>query len=405
MRSIPTAAALLTILLLTAAKEDPVPVAARAVNEFAFDLHRKLPAGENVFFSPYSVSAALAMTREGARGETGAQMDRVFHWEGRAAARLTNALDGSLAPRTVRDGHGNDAREVPAYELHTANAVWAQEGLPVDPGFKGVLTELFGAPLRRIDFRETEKARAAINDWVEEQTKDRIKDIVPEGLPTPDTLLTLANAIYFKGAWNDPFKERFTKKGPFTTAAGAEVRADFMNRTGEYRYAETGDVQVLEIPYRKGDTSMLVFLPRKKGGLAAIEAGLRAETFDRLVAKMSHARVAVKLPKFEMEFSEDLADTLPGMGMPDAFIGGKADFSGMTKASKLFIGAVLHKAWVKVDEAGTEAAAATVVMMLRGGMPSGEPIRFTADRPFLFAIRHTKTSAILFLGRVVNPGN
>ena len=379
--------------------------AADAANQFGFDLHRKIGAGGgNVFFSPYSVSAALAMTREGARGETGAQMDRVFRWKLRSAAELTRELDDALAPRTVKEGYGDSAKELPAYELSTANTVWAQEGLAVEPAFRNVLTERFSAPLRRLDFTKTEAARKAINDWVAKETKDRILDIVPEGLPAADTLMALANAIWFRGAWKDPFKEGFTKPGPFTTAAGAKVETPFMNREGSYWYHETPDAQVLEIPYRERDTAMIVVLPKPGVDLAKVERELTAASFSDLAAKLAPEQVSVRFPKFELTWAKDLAEVLPAMGMPYAFSGRKADFTGITKTDPLMIGNVLHKAWLKVDEAGTEAAAATVVMMLQGGAPSGEPIPFIADRPFLFAIRHAKTGAILFLGRLADPG-
>jgi len=402
MRSI--ALTLLVALLAVPASAGKTAVEpATANNAFAVDLFGVLRTREgNLFFSPYSVSAALAMTRQGAKGDSAAQIDEVFHWGGGVDAKAHRALAKALVAENVTDGHGEDAKEVPAYEMHVANALWAQAGLPVKKPFAGVLDREFGAPLRRLDFRDTAAARKAINDWVAQQTRDRIRDIVPEDLPTPDTLFALANAIWFKAAWDEPFRERWTKEAPFTTTAGEVFEVALMHRTGDFRYAEDDAVQVVEIPYRGGRTSMLVVLPKKADGLPAVEKALTSAKLAGWTDALRDRQVAVKLPRFEITCPTDLTGTLKGMGMPDAFDGKKADFTGMTDERPLFVGAVLHKAFVKVDEAGTEAAAATVVMMMKGGMPP-DPVAFTADHPFLFLIRHRATGLVLFMGRFESP--
>ncbi len=402
-----TAILLIALLCTLTFGARPAPVspdaAARANNLFAADLYRALKdKSGNLFFSPYSVTTALAMTREGAKGETAAEMDRVFHWNPRLPAEIHRALELALRPGEVREGWGDDAKDLPAFGLSVANALWAQEGLTVERPFSRTLAEEFMAPLQRIDFREAVAARKIINDWVAEQTKNRIRDIVPEDLPTPNTLFALANAIWFKAAWKDPFEAEWTRDSPFTTAAGKTVSAPLMHRMGSYGYAETGDAQVVEMLYRGGETSMVVVLPKAKDGLPALEEKLTGERLLKLIESIKPMQVRVKFPKFEITRSTRLTNILPKMGMPRAFTAGKADFTGMTTEQLLFIGAVLHKAFVKVDEAGTEAAAATVVMMLRGGPPR-EDAEFTADHPFLFLIRHRKTGAILFMGRVVDP--
>jgi serpin B len=392
---------------LVTAEVGPVPTgkaAATASNSFAFDLYGSLgKKSGNLFFSPYSISTALAMTREGAKGSTATQIDKVFHWPGGMTPTEHATLRSALAAGTVKEGWGKDAKQVPAHEMHVANALWAQKGLPVEEWFTKRLEGSYGAPLRRIDFTKTAAARKIINDWVAANTKDRIRDIIPEDLPTPDTLFALANAIWFKAAWKDPFKEEKTKTASFTSPGEEIFEVALMHRTGQYFYTADDDVQVVEIPYRGSETSMIVVLPKKEDGLAAVEATLTAAKYDGWVGKLKRAHVSLKLPKFEITLPTDLTATLLKMGMPDAFDGKKADFTGMTATKPLFIGTVLHKAFVKVDEAGTEAAAATVVMMLRGGPPSAKPIEFTADHPFFFAIRHRKTGCILFAGRFTGP--
>jgi serpin B len=383
------------------ARSDPRPVADGG-NAFAVDIYRALKARPgNLFLSPYSISAALTMTRLGAAGETAKQMDEVLHLpEGAAAGH--KALAAALRPRTVTDGYGRESKKVPTHELHIANALWGQEGMPLKSPFLSNLRNSFGAPLERIDFRNTAKARKIINDWVATNTKDRIRDIIPPDLPTPDTRLALANAIYFKASWRHPFSERGTRIESFTNGAGAVVEVPTMSISKELGYAETADVQILELPYRADETSMVVVLPKEKDGLPALEEKLTAKGMAAMLEKIATRPVDVRLPKFSFTTALDLTAVLPAMGMPDAFDGGKADFSEMTDAERLYIGAVLHKAFVAVDEAGTEAAAATVVMMRKGGAP-GVPVEFRADHPFLFLIRHRPTGCILFLGRVDDP--
>jgi len=394
----------LAAVTATTAQQPPAPAdVAAANNGFAVDLYRALAARPgSLFFSPYSISTALAMTREGANGATREEMDRVFHWTAATAPAAHRALQKALQPVLVKDGRGRNAREVLAYELHVANALWAQQGLAIERPFANALDQEFEAPLQRLDFTDQKAAREAINRWVAEHTKDRIRDIVPEDLPHPDTLLALANAIWFQAAWEDPFEARWTKPQPFTGADGRTPEVPLMHRVGSYRHFGDDDVQVCELPYRGGKTTMLVVLPRRKDGLPALEAKLTRERLDGWIAGLERANVAVKLPRFQVTWATDLGEVLKQLGMPMAFTAGKADFTGMTKASPLVIGPVLHKAWVQVDEAGTEAAAATVVMMLKGAPPQ-QPIEFTADHPFVFLIRHQQSGAILFAGRYAGP--
>jgi serine protease inhibitor len=399
--------AFLILLIATAAllAEEPAPSpTAKANNAFATDLYGVLRTKEgNLFFSPYSITTALAMTRAGARGETATGMDEVLHFGDGIPAAEHARLAAALQPGTVTEGWGEDATKHLAHEMRVANTIWAQDGLKMEAPFLATLKNGFKAPLERIDFTQTAKARKIINDWVAVKTEDRIRDIIPEDLPTADTLIALANAIWFKAAWKDPFNERFTAEAPFTTASGKQVPIPLMHRNGTFGYTETDDLKALEIPYRGEETSMVILLPRKPDGLPAVESALSADSLAGLIGAMKEQQVDAKIPKFEITAPIDLTGILPKMGMTAAFNADRADFTGMTTAKPLFIGAVLHKAFIKVDEAGTEAAAATVVMMMKGGVPHVQAT-FTADHPFLFLIRHRKTGLILFLGRFAGSG-
>jgi serpin B len=376
---------------------------AESSSAFAFDLYRAVHHREgNLFFSPYSVSVALAMTRAGAAGETASQMDAVLHLPVEAAAQGHRELARQLEPPLVPESAEAQAKQIPAYELNIANALWGQEELPIRKRFLAVLEDDYGAPLARVDFTQPAGARERINAWVEEETRKRIRNLIPEAQPSPNTRLALANAIYLKASWEDPFKVARTADGLFTTPAGDQVTAHFMHQTESLRYAGMDDLQVLSLPYRDRRMSMIILLPRKTSSLAELEAGLDAERVRRWLSELRPTHVHVALPRFEFESSFDLTDTLAGMGMPDAFDADRADFSQMSEV-ELFISLVLHKAFVAVDEEGTEAAAATAALMMLAGEPPRETIEFRADHPFLFFIQHRDTGAILFLGRVVDP--
>ncbi|MGE0708982.1 MAG: serpin family protein [Planctomycetota bacterium] len=406
MRITPAALALLTALALPAAAQERADREAVAgLEAFALDLHRALAKGDaNGCCSPYSVWAALAMTREGARGETAAQLDQVFGYP-KDLTRAQEALRAGLKPRKVSlwDEQARKMVERPAYELQVANRLWGQEGTSFLPDYLVTLERRYQAPLERIDFRtQSELARKKINDWVAEQTRQRIKDIVRPPLPTPLTRLVLANAIFFKASWLEPFEPRATRAEPFF-APGKEVKAKLMHGQWHLAYVEDQGAQVLELPYLDRQTSMLVILPRQRDGLAALERTLTPARLAGWLKGMRRPDVQVALPRFTFTADANLTEVLPALGMPLAFDPAKADFQGIS-ADKLWIGAVLHKAFIAVDEQGTEAAAATVVEMEGGAPPRPEtPKVFRADHPFLFLIRQRQTGAILFTGRVVDP--
>lgn len=291
---------------------------------------------------------------------------------------------------------------VPAYELSVANALWGQEGLPFEAPFLDALEKGFGAPLQRIDFRRSEEARSRINRWVEKNTKGRIENIVPPPLPTPETLLALANAIHFKAQWQEQFRREATEDAPFAVSESRRVPVPMMRQMETHGYAELEGGQLLELAYRGAQASMVILLPTRVDGLPELEARLDGDTLAEWLSSAKATRVAVQLPRFEFTTPSRLQEPLRKLGMEHAFDVGQADFRGMTGEVPLFIGAVLHKAFISLDEEGTEAAAATVMMMV-GAADMGEPVSFVADHPFLFLIRHRPTGCILFLGRVVDP--
>jgi len=378
-----------------------VTAAADGGNAFALDLYAELaPAKGNLFLSPSSIHTALAMTYVGARGRTATQMAKTLHFT-LGPKRLHPAFEGLLkklrSPRT-------DYRKKPAYELHVANALWGQTGYPWHDEFLRLAEAHYAAGLRQLDFRRTEQARGEINGWVARQTKDKIKDLIPPGAITPVTRLILTNAIYFKSNWAQKFSEKATRDEAFRLSADKTVQTAMMHQQRRFGYTETDAVQVLALPYTYHDLSMIVLLPKAVDGLPALEKSLTGKNLAAWLKQLRSHRVKVTLPKFKFTSRFTLARVLKAMGMADAFSRKEADFTGMATTERLSIDDVIHKAFVAVDEEGTEAAAATAVVMVGTGMPRPTtPKVFRADHPFLFLIRHNRTGTILFLGRVTNP--
>jgi len=372
-------------------------------NRFAFDLYSKLRGGSgNLFFSPYSIATALAMTSTGAKGETDREMAAVLHAPADPAARHA----GFKALIDHVNGKDGGAAKSASETLVSANALWLQKGEPFLDTFLNVTKSDYGAAPFEVDFMsDTEAARRAINSWVEKQTADKIRDLIgPRDIST-DTSLVLTNAIYYKGAWLHPFHEQATQKeGVFTAAGGRKVTVPMMTQSESYRHLDGGSFQMLELPYSGNQRTMLVLLPKAVDGLGALEASLNVEALDGWVGKLARTKVNLQLPRFRLEESFQLGDTLKGLGMSLAFDPSKADFSGMTGRRDRAISAVIHKAFVDVNEAGTEAAAATGVVMTRAmAVRPEKPVEFRADHPFLFLIRDQATGAVLFLGRMSEP--
>jgi len=384
------------------ANADPADaaLAAAAINAFGFDLlAAATKPDENAVLSPASVAIALAMARAGAKGETAGQMDAVLREV--ASDRhpgWLNALDAALAARTGRfkDSDGQDVDVT----LRIANAPFAQQGMAWEQAYLDALSSRFGAGLRLVDYeRAAEAARLAINAWVDERTEQRIPELLQQGSIDSSTALVLVNAIYLKAAWQTAFYENATAPAPFTRLDGTTIDVATMHLTAELRYAAGAGWQAVELPYVGNALAMTIIVP---DDLAAFAPGLDGGAFASIVAAMSQRSVILSLPKWGQETRASLADVLAGMGMPDAFDPGVADFTGMTSQERLFITAVVHQANIDVDEKGTEAAAATAVVMGRTSIPTDQ-VSLVVDRPFLFALRDTRTGAILFLGRVVEP--
>ncbi len=375
---------------------DDVQPLAGGIDALALDLYGKLKTTDgNLFFSPYSISACLAMTCAGARGDTAAQMAQTLHFS-TDQAQLASAF-GQL------QGQLNAVEQDPGIQLNVANGLWAQQSHPFLPAFLDIAKTAYQANLNQVDFRtQAEPARQEINDWVGRKTEGKITNLLQPGTVDPATRLILVNAIHFKGQWARPFNKTNTTTAPFSAAPGRQVQAALMNLTADFNYAEAPGLQLLELPYAGGGLSMVVLLPTQIDGLKSLEGTLNQRTLDGWLAQARRQKVKVFLPKFKLTAQFSLARTLAEMGMSDAF-SPTADFSGMDGARDLFISAVLHKAFVEVNEEGTEAAAATGTVMRMLAVRPQPTLVFRADHPFVFLIRDTRSGSILFLGRVLDP--
>lgn len=367
-----------------------------AINHFAFDLYSYLKKGEpgNLFYSPFSLSVAMGMTYEGAGEQTAAEIRQVFYYPDDIGI-LRQGFSEVLARVNRKDRK---------YELRTANALWAQKNYPFLPEYFQAVEKYYGGRVTNLDFAgDTENSRLIINLWVEEQTNNRIKDLIPQGIITPLTRLVLTNAIYFKGLWEKQFPKKATAEADFRISADKIVRVPMMFlQDAEVNYFENEDLQAVELPYVGGEISMLVLLP--KGELSRVDSYLTSEKLETLRGMLTgRERVDIYLPRFKFETKYLMGGKeglLGKMGMPTAFTMA-ADLSGLTGRKELYITEVVHQAFVEVNEEGTEAAAATAVIV-GIKMVQRKPI-FRADHPFIFIIQERQTGTILFLGQVVNP--
>lgn len=364
---------------------------------FALELYDRLKVADgNLFFSPYSISTCLAMTYNGARGNTATQMAQTLHF-------ATNQHQLAVSFGQLQKQLNNE-QEKRAFELNIANGIWAQKEHPFLPDYLSVAREWYGANLKQVDFRtDAEATREEINNWVSDKTKGKISNLIQPGLLAPATRLILVNATYFKGRWTSEFDRHNTIKSPFSLAPAQKVEVPFMSITANFKYAEVEGLQVLELPYAGNDLAMVILLPTAIDGLKSVEAQFNEASLDRWLAQAREQKVELFLPKFKLAAQFSLANNLTEMGMPDAF-SPQADFSGMDGGRDLYISAVVHKAFVEVNEEGTEAAAATGVVMRSMAVmrPRPTPI-FRADHPFIFLIRDTRSGSILFLGRMADP--
>jgi serpin B len=402
----PAASPALGLLISDVARATADPAeaatAASAINAFGLDLFRATADGQqgkNIVISPASIALALSMAQLGAVGLTADQMDTVLH--GLVAKGETgplDALDQALTSRTgtYKDAQGGDHEVV----LKIANAPFGQRDLAIEPAYLDALASGFGAGLRVVDYKaDPEAARALINGWVADQTEQRIKELLQQGNVTAATRLVLVNAIYLKAAWLTAFGEDATKPATFTLGGGTQIQVPTMSSTTSLRYAAGSGWQAVELPYIGDQLAMTIVIP---DDLAAFTASLSSDRFAAMVSALGSRPVSLTMPKFSFATRQDLATVLAELGMPLAF-SPAADFSGITKEEQLVITRVIHEANIEVDEKGTEAAAATAVVMGDVSGPGDEPVVVHVDRPFLFAIRDLQTGAIVFLGQVLDP--
>jgi len=385
-------------------KTDVVAELVRGNNAFALELYGRISQGEgNRFISPFSISSALAMTYAGARGETALQVARALHFT-LPTEKLHAAFHDLLDELHNRTAARPGTKPAGSLELLTANALWTQTGEPILPEFQKQIEGNYEGGLYAVDFRQApEAAREHINHWVEEQTRGKIRDLLKPQYIDARTVLILTNAIYFKALWATPFAPENTKPDDFHASAAETVRVDMMHLSGKFRYAENDAMQALELPYQGANLSMVIVLPRSDGSLSRLEGSLSLAGLEGWLKLLTQRRVEISLPQFKLTAECELKNALSTLGMPAAFDAGQADFSGMTGSRDLVISAVVHKAFVEVEEKGTEAAAATGVVMRRAAAAPAPPAIFRADHPFLFLIRDNQSGSILFLGRLVRP--
>lgn len=380
---------------LTGEQQQDAKEVAQGNNQFALDLFAQLRRQPgNMFFSPYSISSALAMALAGARGETANQMQDVTYLK-LESARLHPAFY-ALQSGLISQQQG--------LELHIANRLWGQQGSNFVPEFLRITRDDYGAELGQVDFiGKTEAARQTINAWVQGETRDRIKDLLPQGVLDQDSRLVLTNAIYFNGEWKSKFNPNSTHTAAFHLSANKQIETKFMNHDTHLRYGEAEGLKVLELPYKGDRQSMWVLLPSEIEGLDALEAQLTNDQLTSWLESAQPKQVIVQLPKFTLSSEFRLADTLKALGMTDAFDPNAADFSGLNADERLYVTAVIHKAFVAVNEKGTEAAAATGLALGAASAVADPPKIFNANHPFLYLIRDNATGSILFLGRLANP--
>ena len=362
-------------------------------NEFALDMYRKvsLQSDGNLFFSPLGISIAMGMTYAGTREETERQFENALHFSG----QKNTHREFSTICKIIRC-----EKDKEACKLQVANRLWGNEDFHFLPSFLDLIDDNYGSRLREMDFTNPERARQIINTWVEGETREKIKNLIPEGILNAGTSLVITNAIFFKDEWQSKFDKASTKKGVFTVSTAKKADVSFMFRQGEYKFARFEGFKGLEIPYRDNVFSMIILLPDGIHGLKKLDESLNIDNLDKWLSKLSPQVVRVTIPRFKISWGSELSGLFKSMGLTDAF-DKKADFSGMTDSRDLMISMILHKSYIEVNEEGTEAAAATAVIT----KPMGAPVvnDFRADHPFVLIIRENKTGSILFIGRVVNP--
>jgi serpin B len=368
-------------------------------NIFAFKLFHGVRStkNNNLFYSPFSISTALAMTYAGARSETAQQMSQTMQFQQSEKfysdfKRLLHMLN-----------EGTDGK----IKLNIANGLWAQKNFKFLDSYFNIVKSNYNSELKNVDFSsetECEQTRKEINGWVEKETNDKIQDLLSQGDLTSLTRLVLVNAIYFYGEWSDTFKKESTTQQNFFLSDQTQIFVPFMNQLGRYNYFEDSNIKAIEIPYKENKASMVIFLPNTNNGISEFEKVFDYKYYQKIIGSFQTNDVRLSIPKFQTTFKIYLGTTLSQMGMPLAFSPSGADFSGMTGHRNLCISDVIHQAFINVDEKGTEAAAATaVIMKLTSARPPSDLKDFKADHPFVFLIKDNTTGTILFMGKIMNP--
>ncbi|MFX1576046.1 MAG: serpin family protein [Promethearchaeota archaeon] len=367
------------------------------ITDFAIDLFHQLRSQKgNLFYSPFSIATALTLAYAGAKGATASQMEQ--------GLRLTLPAEDIHPAYQALMAQLHDHSATPSFKLKTANALWIQKGLILLPKYLDVVNKYYGKSLFTLNFQDAEQASSRINEWVKERTNGLIKNLVTPATVATFTALVLTNAIYFKGLWASQFKEGNTQTAPFTLITGDDIQAPMMYQTGQFGYFEGSGFQILEMPYHGQQLSMVILLPQSGTKFTDFQNEVTSAKLSEWLSKIHFRQVRVYLPRYRLRMEVELTSSLQALGIIDAFSQMKADFSGISAFPSLFLTAVLHKALIEVNEEGTEAAAATAVIIAPTGIGTEPAIPvFRADRPFIFLIRDIRTNTILFMGRLMNP--
>ncbi|MCA9912491.1 MAG: serpin family protein [Anaerolineae bacterium] len=385
---------------------EPMVTLAEGNTAFAFDLYQQVRAEDgNFFYSPYSISQAVALVYAGAQGATAQQIADTMHFTLPLDQLGSSFGDVNAALQSYADSLPTEYQDA-AFQLTIANSLWGQRGYPFADAYLNILSDSFSSELRSVDYQSAaDAARQEINAWVAENTNNKIPSVIPEGVLSEQTRLVLANAIYFNARWRNEFPAFSTQDADFTTLAGDSVQVPMMGQEGNFSFVDADGYDAISLPYMSPQVSMILILPED---FSAFEESLDAATFTEIAASLEPGRAIVQIPRFEINADLQLGTILQQMGMQDAFDGSAADFSGMVRNGEfpdgnLALDAALHRAVIKVDEEGTEAAAVTIMMMGATSAPPPATFTFRADKPFIFAIYDNETGTVLFLGRLVDP--
>lgn len=362
-------------------------------NQFGFDFYQKIKSNSNFVFSPASINSAFAMTYNGAAGNTFNEMAQVFHFNKDLSEFNTNYKNLFTINEKQKD-----------FQFHNANSLWIQEGMNIQTNFLDVNKTYYEASLNMLDFIENaEKSRITINDWVSKKTHNKINDLLSPSSIDNATRLVLVNALYFKGSWKTQFKKELNTKEKFQVAKRDYIETDFMNASINTWYYQDKYAEIVDIPYSNDDYSLMLIVPKCYRKFKKLEKKLNLEIYNNFIAQKEKKRVKLSIPKFNIKSDYDLGETLVKMGLKDAFTA-NADFSGITEQERLYISQAIHKATIEINEEGTEAAAATAVVMRKTSVLL-DNVELKIDKPFIYILRNNKTNCIYFMGKVINPNN